>query len=93
MEGWPFTVSYRHTGSLQNLSFQSSERLNLVVTPAAFRSLGDLRSFLQLLNSVPDSASLPGTKSVIQSISQNWLGPARAKMSTLYRSFPTAGHQ
>ena len=85
VEGWPFTVAYRHTGSLQNLSFQSNERLNLVVTPAAFRSLGDLRSFLQLLNSVPDSVNMTGSKSVIHSITQNWLGPSRAKMSTLYR--------
>lgn len=90
VEGWPFTVAYRHTGSLQNLSFQSSERLNLVLTPAAFRSLGDLRSFLQLLKSVPDPVCMLGSRAVARCLTQNWLAPSRAKMSTLYRSLITA---
>ncbi len=88
VEGWPFTVAYRHNGNVQNLSFQSNERLNLVVTPAAFRSLGDLRSFLQLLNSVPDPVCMLGSRTVARCLTQNWLGPSRAKMSTLYRSHP-----
>ena len=88
VEGWPFTVAYRHNGNVQNLSFQSNERLNLVVTPAAFRSLGDLRSFLQLLNSVPDPVCMLGSRTVARCLTQNWLGPSRAKMSTLYRSPP-----
>ena len=88
VEGWPFTVAYRHNGNVQNLSFQSNERLNLVVTPAAFRSLGDLRSFLQLLNSVPDPVCMLGSRTVARCLTQNWLGPSRAKMSTLYRSLP-----
>lgn len=85
VEGWPFTVAYRHTANLQNVSFQSNERLNLVVTPAAFRSLGDLRSFLQLLNTVPDPHCVLGSKTVARCLTQNWLAPSRAKMSTLYR--------
>jgi hypothetical protein len=89
VEGWPFTVAYRHNGNVQNLSFQSNERLNLVVTPAAFRSLGDLRSFLQLLNSVPDPVCMLGSRTVARCLTQNWLGPSRAKMSTLYRSRAT----
>lgn len=85
VEGWPFTVAYRHTGNLQSLSFQSNDRLNLVVTPAAFRSLGDLRSFVQLLNSLPDPEAATGSRSVARTLTQNWLGPSRARMSTLYR--------
>ena len=85
VEGWPFTVAYRHNGNLQSLSFQSNDRLNLVVTPAAFRSLGDLRSFVQLLNSLPVSEVPNGSKAVARSLAQNWLGPSRARMSTLYR--------
>ena len=85
VEGWPFTVAYRHAANLQNVSFQSNERLNLVVTPAAFRSLGDLRSFLQLLNTVPDPHGVLGNKTVARCLTHNWLAPSRAKMSTLYR--------
>ena len=85
VEGWPFTLAYRHTGNLQSLSFQSNDRLNLVVTPAAFRSLGDLRSFVQLLNSLPDPEAATGSRSVARTLTQNWLGPSRARMSTLYR--------
>lgn len=85
VEGWPFTVAYRHTGNLQSVSFQSNDRLNLVVTPAAFRSLGDLRSFLQLLNSLPGSETATGSKAMARTLAQNWLGPSRARMSTLYR--------
>lgn len=88
VEGWPFTVAYRHTSNLQNVSFQSNERLNLVVTPAAFRSLGDLRSFLQLLNTVPDPHCLLGSKTIARTLTQTWLAPSRAKMSTLYRCLP-----
>ncbi|KAL0042783.1 hypothetical protein WJX79_011021 [Trebouxia sp. C0005] len=91
VEGWPFTVAYRHNGNVQNLSFQSNERLNLVVTPAAFRSLGDLRSFLQLLNSVPDPVCMLGSRTVTRCFTQNWLGPSRAKMSTLYRLVNRSG--
>ncbi|DBA93880.1 TPA: hypothetical protein ACH3X3_013925 [Trebouxia sp. C0006] len=91
VEGWPFTVAYRHNGNVQNLSFQSNERLNLVVTPAAFRSLGDLRSFLQLLNSVPDPVCMLGSRTVARCLTQNWLGPSRAKMSTLYRLVNRSG--
>ena len=89
VEGWPFTVAYRHTSNLQNVSFQSNERLNLVVTPAAFRSLGDLRSFLQLLNTVPDPHCGLGSKTIARTLTQNWLAPSRAKMSTLYRCIIT----
>ncbi|KAL3144165.1 hypothetical protein ABBQ32_003949 [Trebouxia sp. C0010 RCD-2024] len=91
VEGWPFTVTYRHTSNLQNVSFQSNERLNLVVTPAAFRSLGDLRSFLQLLNTVPDPHCVLGSKTIARTLTQNWLAPSRAKMSTLYRLVNRSG--
>ena len=91
VEGWPFTVTYRHSGSLQNLSFASVERLNVVVTPAAFRSIGDLRSFVLLLSSPPDQGSMPlGMRAVVRSFTQNWVGPSRANLPrSLYRSGAT----
>ena len=49
LERWPFSVAYHHEGAHLRLMFSSDACLNLVATPAAFRSIGDARSFLQAL--------------------------------------------
>ena len=65
-------------------SLNSSDRLNLIITPAAFRSLGDLYGFARLVSTLPESArrSMPaGFKRGLMKA----LAVSREKMSTLYR--------
>lgn len=52
LEAWPFQLEYNHKGVQRNISLHSNERLNVIVTPSAFRSVGDARSFVLLLSQV-----------------------------------------
>ena len=52
LEPWPFALEYSHKGVQRNVSLHSKHRLNVIITPAAFRSLGDARSFVLLLSQV-----------------------------------------
>ena len=57
LERWPFAMAYHHEGAQLQLMFSSDACLNLVATPASFRSIGDARSFLQALSSPASPAS------------------------------------
>ena len=63
LERWPFSVAYQHEGAQLRLMFSSDACLNLVATPAAFRSIGDARSFLQALATPATSAAAPAAAS------------------------------
>ena len=52
MEPWPFMLEYSHKAMQRNISVHSNNRLNVIITPAAFRSIGDARSFVILLRQV-----------------------------------------
>ena len=52
LESWPFVFEYSHKAMQRNVSLQSNNRVNVIITPAAFRSLGDARSFVLLLRQV-----------------------------------------
>ena len=89
MEPWPLSVSYRHTAALRSLSVASEERLSLNATPACFRSLGDARSFLQLLgsrgcqNRQPPVA--PRVSQLLRKGTAQWLAGRTCGASALYR--------
>ena len=81
IDAWPFKLEYRHAGLHRQLTLHSAERLNMIVTPSAFRSLGDVRSFYMLLRA-PTAHSIP--QSAVRAMG-NWLGLVRGRMTTLYR--------
>ena len=84
MESWPVSIEYQHTGLSQRLSLHSLERLNLVVTPAAFRSIGDARLFYSMMMSL---STPPPAGMVPKALDATSEAPAPAKnmLSTMYR--------
>ena len=84
VESWPFSISYREGGGHHMASLNSQDRLNLILTPAAFRSIGDLYCFSKLVSVLPDKArrSMPAgfSRGLMKA-----LATSREKMSTLYR--------
>ena len=89
LERWPFSVAYQHEGAQLRLMFSSDACLNLVATPAAFRSIGDARSFLQALaapaSSAATSAAAPAaavTTSKIASLCSNYRQAASSDILT-----------
>ena len=61
LESWPFQLEYRHIAGQRNLSLHSRARLNVIITPVAFRSLGDARSFIMLVSQAIPSWLLQGS--------------------------------
>ena len=78
------SLDYLHSADTRRFSMMSSKRLNIVITPAAFRSIGDLRSFITLMNK-PSAQGTSGLACMPARIMQRWLEGTRGKMSTLYR--------
>ena len=89
VEPWPLTLSYRHTAALRSLSLASEERLSLIATPACFRSLGDARSFLQLLGSrrsqTRQPPAAPSASQLLRRGTAQWLAGRTCGASALYR--------
>ena len=81
-------LSYRHTAALRSLSLTSEERLSLIATPACFRSLGDLRAFLELLRSCQDrpAAQAPTASQLLRTGTAQWLAGKSCGASALYKS-------
>ena len=87
LERWPFSVAYQHEGAQLRLMFSSDACLNLVATPAAFRSIGDARSFLQALAAPASAAAAPAAAPAT--------GMTTSKIASLcsnYRQGPLAMH-
>ena len=82
VDAWPFKLEYRHAGLHRHIGLHSAQRLNLVVTPAAFRSLGDVRSFGLLLRAPQVERTIP---QVAMRAMGSWLGLVRGRVTTLYR--------
>ena len=84
MEPWPVSIEYQRTGLSQRLSVHSVERLNLVVTPAAFRSIGDARLFYSMMMSLTAPA-LAGLAPKALDAMREAPAPAKNMLSTMYR--------
>ena len=84
MESWPFSIGFRESNGHRMVTLTSDRRLNLIVTPAAFRSLGDLYSFARLVSSLPDKARRSLPSGLVRGLGKA-LAISREKMSTLYR--------
>ncbi|KAK9808775.1 hypothetical protein WJX72_003363 [[Myrmecia] bisecta] len=91
VEAWPFNLEYRHTAGSRNITLHSEERLNLIVTPAAFRSVGDVRTFIQMLSATEVADEVSSVPSVLVRSMTQWLATTRGKMSTLYRLVNKSG--
>ncbi len=84
IEAWTVVLTFRHLASLRCLSLTSDQRLNLIATPAAFRSLGDLRCFLLLFSCSPQG-SLAQASTVVRRRAMQWLSRSSASKPTIYR--------
>jgi len=80
VESWPFSISYREGNAHHTCSLHSDARLNLLVTPASFRSLGDLYCFSKMVTSLPDAARRSMPTGMARGLTKS-----REKMPTLYR--------
>lgn len=86
LEPWTFGVSFREANGGRVASLTSGARLNLVATPAAFRSVGDLLSFLSLAAQPPDAATpTPSLHAGLVKGLRRALGGPRQSGATLYR--------
>lgn len=88
LERWPFSVAYHHEGAQLQLMFSSDACLNLVATPAAFRSIGDARSFLQAM-SVPASPAASSAAAPATVVPTNKI----ASLCSNYRQAPLVLHR
>ena len=91
MEPWPVSIEYQHTGLSQRLSLHSLERLNLVVTPAAFRSIGDARLFYSMMMSLSAPAPAGMAPKALDATNEA-PAPAKNMLSTMYRQDPQSQH-
>jgi len=73
------------------LALTSRQRLALTLTPAAFRSVGDVKCFVEALARAPALGADPGpgrpsvaARLVARSVAR-WLAATRGRMATLYR--------
>lgn len=84
IEAWTVDLTYSHLATVRCLSLTSDQRLSLIATPAAFRSLGDLRCFLQSFTSAslrsPAQHSAVARRGALQ-----WLSHSTASKATIYR--------
>lgn len=90
VEPWPLEMEYRHAAGRRQLSIRSDQRLNLVLTPASFRSIGDLLAFVHKLrtqSSLQPSAS-EGSSNALERSLDKWIAVTHGKMATLYRCGP-----
>eukprot|EP00884_Botryococcus_braunii_P017936 jgi/Botrbrau1/4826/Bobra.0325s0040.1 len=78
---WRASIEYRHTGPKSVLSLSSSERLNVMFTSSALRSIGDLRAMVYLLSSPPSQRDTKGAEGL--NIEKAW-SSVKAP-SSLYR--------
>ena len=85
VESWPLSISYREGNAHHTCSLHSDARLNLVVTPASFRSLGDLYCFSKMVTTLPDAARRSIPSGLARGLTRA-LAQSRQRMSTLYRS-------
>lgn len=89
LEAWPFSLEARGGSTGRALSLTSQEHVNLTLTPAAFRSIGDAKAFAETLmqphalNPTPDRPSA-AARLVARSVAR-WLAATRGRMATLYR--------
>ena len=89
LEVWPVTIEVRGGSAGRALSLTSKEQLNLTLTPAAFRSIGDAKAFAEALmqphalDPAPDRPSA-AARLVARSVAR-WLAATRGRMATLYR--------
>lgn len=89
IEAWPLALEARGSSTGRALSLTSKEYLNLTLTPAAFRSIGDAKAFTEALtqphaadptNNRPSAAARLIARSVAR-----WQAATRGRMATLYR--------
>ena len=83
VELWPFKLEYRHSGQHRHIVLHSAQRLAMIVTPTAFRSIGDVRSFVTLL-----LGQQPGMRSIPAATARavgSWLGINKPRVTSLYR--------
>ena len=83
IDSWPFKLEYRHNGQHRQIMLHSAQRLNMIVTPAAFRSVGDVRSFAHLLLGKP--AALGAMPAAAARAVGSWLGLGKPRITSLYR--------
>ena len=84
VEPWPAKLEYRQSGFARTVALHSDERLNIIITPSAFRSIGDLKSFIALTQ----AGTVLGSGEVIpraRTAAKDLLQPPRNTVSTLYR--------
>ena len=83
VELWPFKLEYRHSGQHRQIMLHSAQRLAMIVTPTAFRSIGDVRSFVTLL-----LGKQPGIRNIPAATARavgSWLGINKPRVTSLYR--------
>ena len=89
LEAWPIALEARGGSAGRALSLTSKEYLNLTLTPAAFRSVGDAKAFVealtqpQALDPTPDRPNA-AARLVVRSVAR-WQAATRGRMATLYR--------
>ena len=89
LEAWPVALEARGGSAGRALSLTSKELLNLTLTPASFRSIGDIKAFAEALmqphalGPTPDRPSA-AARLVARSVAR-WLAATRGRTATLYR--------
>ena len=86
VEYWPVALTYRQNNKHHTANLHSDKRLNLVMTPAAFRSIGDLYTFIKMLQAHSRASRRRHMLAGATRRSELSLLMPRKKMTTLYRS-------
>ena len=89
LEAWPVALEARGGSPGRALSLTSKENLNLTLTPAAFRSIGDAKAFAEALmqrHALGPTRDRPSAAArlVARSVAR-WQAATRGRMATLYR--------
>lgn len=93
LEAWPLVLEARSGAAGRALALTSRQRLALTLTPAAFRSVGDVKCFAEALARTPRAGRRlqPGRPSVAaRSVARGvarWLAATLGRMARLYRCF------